>query len=192
MSCDCTLTTIPTLLDVTCPEGGGQIGKIAFQKINQPFTLITDEAEWTTKIAANDDTKIGLSPELDNALMPTGEPLTKGGGDNSTFRGAVRFIGDGPQTFTAELPDCPTANVVELRKLICMNQIGVYLLTDDGIWSKADSSALKIESNYTSSRGFEGNGENDKNILTFSIAGNWQENALYSPTTFTPTDLLNA
>ena len=36
--------------------------------------------------------KLHLTPELDNGLMPTGEPVTKGGGDNSTFRGAVRFV----------------------------------------------------------------------------------------------------
>lgn len=193
MSCDCTnLSVIPTLEDVTCPEGNGQVGKIAFQFLNQAFTDISDQSEWLTLIAAVDVTKIQLTPPLDNGLMPTVDPVTKGGGDNSTFRGAVRFISDAPQTFTAELPDAPTSAIQKLRELICAKQIGVYILKDGGIYSRADMSALPIESNYTGSRGFNGFGENDTNTFTFSIKGDWQDDALWTTTTWIPTDLLNA
>ena len=191
MSCDCSITTLPDLEDVTCPEGGGQVGKIAFQFANNPFTDISDNAEWLTALAAIDSTKLQVTPELDAPLMPASEALTKGGNDNSTFNGAIRFVGDGSVQFTAELPDAPTSVIKKLRDITCLKDIGVYFITNDGVWSTSTMSSLDIESIYTSSRGFQGLGENDINTFTFSMKGNWQDDALFTKTTWTPTDLKN-
>ena len=57
--CPCPLgATIPSIADVDCKEAFGLVGKLAFQRLGNPFTDITLQAEWDAALAAVDATNV--------------------------------------------------------------------------------------------------------------------------------------
>ena len=98
------LTTIPA---AGCPESFGQIQKIAFQRLHKAdgtknaFTSTNSillKASWTALMAADDGTKIVLSPYVQAPSNEAGGPRTFGGG-NETLGGVEIIIGREPTTF---------------------------------------------------------------------------------------------
>ena len=96
-ACQCPLdATIPDLVDLDCPTKFGQIGKIAFQEVGNPFTDITDQAEWTAALAAVDSTKVQVTPILHGQESTPAEPVTVGGaGDNTVYDGTIEIVSEG-------------------------------------------------------------------------------------------------
>jgi hypothetical protein len=92
--CPCPLAaTIPSIGEVDCKEAFGLVGKLAFQRLGNPFTDITLQAEWDAALAAVDATKIALTPlTLDSQEFPSSTTITVGGDDNTTFDGALLFV----------------------------------------------------------------------------------------------------
>ena len=100
------LTTIPS---AGCPESFGQIQKIAFQRLRKAdgaknsFTSTASillKASWTARMAANDGSKIVISPYVQAPTNEPGSPRTFGGG-NETLGGVEMVIGREPTTFSA-------------------------------------------------------------------------------------------
>jgi len=192
--CACPLpTAIPTITNVTCKESFGLVGKFALQQLNQPFTDITDEAEWTTAIAATDVTKIALTPlTLDSQEIPASTPITVGGDDNSTFDGAPIIVGETSVTATFIIRDLPISAYKQLKAYICeVSRTGIYLLGNKFVISSADDSAIKISSIFIGTPLLGGRTDTNNYPITITFPAGWWENAKVTPTpSFNPMDLV--
>jgi len=117
-------TALTTVIRATCPESLGQIQRIIFQRSGFKFDAnagtpnpITALASWTPLLTATDDTKIVITPNMVNIVVPQAEAITVGGGDNSTIDGAEEVVGAGAITVTADLTNIPVKIITQLRKL---------------------------------------------------------------------------
>jgi hypothetical protein len=194
-TCPCPLgATIEDLVDLDCPTKFGQIGKIAFQIKDNPFVLITDQAEWTTAIAAIDTTKVQLTPILHGQESTPAEAVTVGGaGSNDVFDGTILNVSEGFYTITFNIRNPSPAVLTALKEYECeVSRIGIYLGGKDFVVSKADSSSIPVSSMYVQSSPSL-NGNTDSNLAQIQIVldADWFAGALVSPLAFDFTSLVN-
>lgn len=142
-NCSCpAATAIGDIDKVTCPEGFGQIQKIAFTRLRgasgrNSFTStadITKLASWTPKLTAEDSTKIVMSPYVNAPTSEPGDFLTYGGG-NDTLNGVTIIRGLQPTDFTAVLREVPQDIIEQMKALTCeanAGNLGVFLFDGNG------------------------------------------------------------
>lgn len=103
------LTDIPV---PTCFEDFGQISKALLQRLYSGGTTLNKftiasanpnaKASWDPLIAASDNTKVTICPQINNSDLQPGDEVTFGGGD-ATVGGAEKIVAVNPSTFTGEL-----------------------------------------------------------------------------------------
>lgn len=128
--------TLPNIPAQDCPFDIGQVRKIVFQRLNEtPGKLngITADptllATWTPFFAANDNTKMVITPTINAPTTDGGDAITTGGG-NDTPGGVEEITGRNLITFTAELRRTSPEIIAALRQLECeIDDLGVYLVT---------------------------------------------------------------
>jgi hypothetical protein len=194
-TCQCPLdAAIKDLVDLDCPTKFGQIGKIAFQQVGQPFTDITLISEWTSYIGATDATKIQVTPILHAQESTPAEPVTVGGaGDNTVYDGTIDIVSDGIYQINFSLRNPSPAVLNALKEYECeVSRLGIYLGGRDFVISKADSSAIPVSSLYVQSSPAL-NGNTDANIAQIQIVldASWFSNSLVSTLAFDFTSLVN-
>ena len=139
ITCQCpqsaALQTIPAN---GCPESFGQIQKVAFQRISKDsgeknaFTsdaAIGLKASWTALMAANDSTKVVISPYIQAPTTEAGAARTFGGG-NETLGGVEQVIGREPTAFTGVIRSVAQSVIKAMKSLQCEatnDNLGVYL-----------------------------------------------------------------
>lgn len=144
ITCQCpaatALTEIPA---VTCAESFGQIQKVAFQRLRKSdgtkneFTTaaaIGTLASWTALLAANDATKVVVSPYIQAPTSEGGAPITFGGG-NETLGGVEEIIGREPTPFTGVMRKIPQSVIKVMKELQCeaaADNLGVFLFDENG------------------------------------------------------------
>ncbi len=207
MACECPLTDqSPDLENVTCPEGGGQISKHAFQPLladyftttgTAPATDIDSQTAWTTAIAltANDPQRVQVTPIFVDGDISDAS-LIERSGDNSTYKGQTVTDGKGSVDVTGSYDNLPSAAYKKLAVYNCLSSAsGVFIFTPSGIWCGEDvggfHNALPIGSYNINSRSGGQFGAPDKNTFKFSMSGDWQDNAVFVKTDWDPTSLLN-
>jgi hypothetical protein len=137
MICKCPrAASLPTIEGYECPETFGQIQKVAVQRlintdgtknsIGDPTLLAT----WTPLLAAADDTKVIVTPYIQNPEAPAGGPRMFGGG-NETLGGIEEVVGSEPTPFTGVFRKVPQTAIKALKQLTCEN-VGVYLFDENG------------------------------------------------------------
>ena len=213
MNCQCpaaaSLVTIPA---VQCSESFGQIQKVAFMRLRNgeggknSFTSessILLKASWTPKLAADDSTKIVVSPYIEAPTSEPGGPRTFGGG-NETLGGIEIVIGSEPTSFSAVIRRVPQEVIKAMKELQCeaaANNLGVFLFNENGqIEAIADPAAegtyypIPIHSLFVSDKGHGGYENPDSNNIQWSFAPNYSDNLkIVTPTDFNPlVDLVNA
>lgn len=207
--CSCPLATaLPTIPSVSCASDFGQIQKIAFQRIHSKdatlnsfvsgdSTSITKKAAWQKLIAAEDGTKIAVTPYVEAPTADGGDAITFGGG-NETLGGVTRNIGRNPVSMSFALRQFPQEVIKALKQLQCENDLGVYFFNGDGqILAKQDETTettyypIPIQSLFVGDLLLNGLETPDANTLTFSLAPNYSDNvAIVTPEDFNPlTDL---
>ena len=194
-TCQCPLdAAIKDLVDLDCPTKFGQIGKIAFQQVGQPFTDITLISEWTSYIGATDATKIQVTPILHGQESTPAEPVTVGGaGDNTVYDGTIEIVSDGIYQINFNLRNPSPAVLNALKEYECeVSRLGIYLGGRDFVISKADSSAIPVSSLYVQSSPAL-NGNTDANIAQIQMVldASWFSNSLVSTLAFDFTSLVN-
>lgn len=194
--CPCPLpTAIPSIGEVTCKEAFGLIGKLAFQRLGNPFVDITAQLEWTTALAAVDATKIALTPlTLDSQEFPSSTTITVGGDDNTTFDGAPIIVGETSITATFIIRDLPIAAYKELKAFTCeiAGNTGVYLMGDNFVISDENDSAIKASSFFIGTPSLGGRTDTNNYPVTIVFPAGWWETAKFNPIdTFNPMDLVN-
>ena len=194
-TCQCPLdAAISDLVDLDCPTKFGQIGKIAFQQVDQPFTDITSVTEWTGLIGATDATKIQVTPILHGQESTPAEPVTVGGaGDNTVYDGTIEIVSDGIYQINFNLRNPSPAVLNALKEYECeFSRLGIYLGGRDFVISKADSSAIPVSSLYVQSSPAL-NGNTDANIAQIQMVldASWFSGSLVSTLAFDFTSLVN-
>lgn len=201
------LTTIPS---AGCPESFGQIQKIAFQRLRKAdgtknsFTSTASillKASWTARMAANDGSKIVLSPYVQAPTNEAGSPRTFGGG-NETLGGVEMIIGREPSTFSAVIRSVQQSVIKAMKDLQCEAQadnLGVFLIDENGAVEcvKDESAANKfypipIRSLFVGDKSHGGLEAPDSNAIQFAFLPNYSDNlSIQVPTDFNPLTDLN-
>ena len=195
-ACQCPLdAVIPDLVDLDCPTKFGQIGKIAFQQVGNPFVDITDQAEWVTALAALDATKVQVTPTLHAQESTPPEPVTVGGaGDNTVYDGTIEVVSEGIYQINFSIRN-PSPEVLNaLKEYECeVSRLGIYMGGRDFVISNADQSAIPVSSLYVQSSPAL-NGNTDANIAQVQMVldAGWFSKSLVSKIDFDFTSLVNA
>lgn len=195
--CPCPLDpVIADLVDLDCPVKIGQIGKIAFQMKDNPFVDITDQAEWTTALAALDATKVQVTPILHGQESTPAEAVTVGGaGSNEVYNGTILNVSDGFYTINFNIRNPSPAVLLALKAYQCeveSGRLGIYLGGKDFVISNADSSSIPVSSMYIqSSPVLNGNADSNLSQIQLVLDADWFANALVSPLAFDFTSLVN-
>jgi hypothetical protein len=200
-----------------CPENLGQLQKVILWHIfkadgtknkfapNDAGTP-TDPAlitNWTTFLAAADETKPVQSPFLDEPTSEAGAERTYGGG-NATRNGVSINIGREPQTVEAKMLSQLLGNTTNPVKALKTFQkgsgtgkssIGVILVFEDGRMLfdsngvATDDASLELypipaHKLFISDRTLGGLEAPDHNMISWQFAPNWSDNLVV----VTPTD----
>ena len=201
------LTEIPS---AGCPESFGQIQKIAFQRLRKAdgtknsFTSTASillKASWTARMAANDGSKIVLSPYVQAPTNEPGSPRTFGGG-NETLGGVEMVIGREPSTFSAVIRSVQQSVIKAMKDLQCEAQadnLGVFLIDENGAVEcvKDESAAntfypIPIRSLFVGDKSHGGLEAPDGNAILFAFLPNYSDNlSIQVPTDFNPLTDLN-
>lgn len=200
-------STLTSLTVTTCGERFGQIQKMAF-RLKQSADTFTEasiilKATWQGYLDSDTATKILVSDYMPNLVLPTSEPATFGGNDNTTINGLPLVTGYNLANGTATFLDLPSEKVKEYSTIITPQtsvggdtNIEVFFFGEGGsIICQLDSAGKPkgfplynfIVSDVTSG------GVNQPNIhnITFSLAPKWSENlVVYKPTAFNPLELV--
>ena len=201
------LTTIPA---ASCPVTFGQIQKIAFQRLRKADGSVNKfdntasillKASWTARMAANDGSKIVLSPYVQAPTNEAGSPRTFGGG-NETLGGVEMIIGREPSTFSAVIRSVQQSVIKAMKDLQCEAQadnLGVYLIDENGAVEcvKDESAAntfypIPIRSLFVGDKSHGGLEAPDSNAIQFAFLPNYSDNlSIQVPTDFNPLTDLN-
>jgi len=204
MDCNCPeSSSLVEIVAEACGVDLKQIQRLAFQRHQATpsfdATTVLDLAEWQALLAATDATKIVITPKLGgDPVIAAGEPITTGGGDNSTMNGVEEVEGTNPANFTAFFKSLSTAAEVSMKPLNCEKALTVYLILQGGrigCWkiegTPDNYTGMPIQSFFLSDRNNEGYGTKDRHNVRFSLEAGYSEKLdIVTPTTWNPlTDL---
>lgn len=210
MICRCPAgTALPDIPVSNCPESFGQIQKVAFQRLykstGEKNSFKTDagiekKASWTPLLAADDDTKIVISPYIQAPTAEAGAARTFGGG-NETLGGVEEIVGREPTPFTGVMRKLPQKIIKALKELQCESwgdNLGVYLFDENGaIGAIQDAKTatthypIPIRSLFIGDKTLGGYEAPDSNNIQWAFLPNWSDDlAFIVPEDFNPlTDL---
>lgn len=216
ITCNCpAAAALPSIGVLTCGENFGQIQKLIFQRVKKSDGskngLVAADAvklaKWQPLLAANDDTKIVVTPYVSAPATEPGSPRTFGGG-NDSVDGIEEIIGTEPTAFTGVFRKLPQSMVKKMKEIACESQmggnIGVYLIGEGGrIGCVADESTqdqttvktyrpIPIRSLFFGDKNFGGLEEPDSNAVQWSFPPNYSDDfSILVPEDFNPlTDLV--
>lgn len=200
---------MPDIPVSNCPESFGQIQKVAFQRLykstGEKNSFKTDagiekKASWTPLLAADDDTKIVISPYIQAPTAEAGAARTFGGG-NETLGGVEEIVGREPTPFTGVMRKLPQKIIKALKELQCESwgdNLGVYLFDENGaIGAIQDAKTatthypIPIRSLFIGDKTLGGYEASDSNNIQWAFLPNWSDDlAIIVPEDFNPlTDL---
>ena len=204
MSLNCLCPLPAALSDIPtddCPTNFGQIQKIAIQRKGLGFDGLAGNdilllADWQTRTAAIDDTKIIVSPFVYEATITAGEAITNGGGDNSTLNGETELVGVNVSTFEGMFKESSAEVIAALQALRCERNLVVYLFTEFKKIIALEITdpayqGIGATSFFVGDKSNTGFASKDSAAVTFNIPCNWSASAkILTPTDFDPlTDL---
>lgn len=206
--CPCpAATALPDIPAKECAQDFGQIQKIAFQRIyssgttrnsfvgsGTPLTpTITKIASWETPLAAEDGTKIVVTPFVEAPTADGGDAITFGGG-NDTLGGIETIVGRNPINMSFSLRQFPQSIIKALKQMQCEANLGVFFFNDKGqILAQQDETApttyypIPIRSLFVGDLMLNGLETPDENALSFSLHPNYSDDvAIVTPEDFNP------
>lgn len=213
ITCQCPLAeALPKIPNASCPVSFGQIQKVAFQRLRKPtgeaneFTTekaITKKASWTALLAAEDVTKVVVSPYINSPADSGGDARTSSGG-NDDLGGVATILGSEPIQFTGSLRAIDQSIVKALKELICeanAGNLGVFLFDENGNieaiqdeTTKTTYRPIPIRSFFVADKVHGNYDAKDSNAIQWSYQPNYSDNlTIVKPEDFNPlTDLINA
>jgi hypothetical protein len=136
IDCQCPLpTALATSPTDPCKSVIGKIAKMFFQRLddaNNSFVEGTNgialQTSWSALPAAADDTKIVITPELEDVIFAEPDILE----DSENFDGAPIAIASGAQLVTAMFRNPTKEQLAALRALKCEPNLTVYFVDNNG------------------------------------------------------------
>lgn len=191
-------STLPPIPNMGCSVKYGQVQKIAFTKIGNSFASanpITDLASWAAFLAAEDSTKIVITPYVEAPTSEGGDAKTFGGG-NDTLDGIAMVMGINPVKMTFALRHYPQHIVAALKILTQIKDLGVYLFNGNGqVIALQDGGVYRpipIRSLFVGDLVLHGLTQPDRNTLSFSFKANYSDKLAVVKPDFNPiNDLAN-
>ena len=182
-------STLPTIPAETCAQNFGQRQKFIFQRLRDghgdriPITDV-DAAKistWIALKAAQDDTKIAVTPFIENPADDGGDARTYGGG-NETLNGIEMVIGSNPINVTCRLNGKKQDIIAALKSLECealSNNLGVYAINEkgqiEGIKEGRDWYPAPIQKFFVSDKKHGDFDGPDYNDMSFSYAPGYSD-----------------
>lgn len=195
MVCKCPRgAALETIQVSDCPETFGQIQKTAIQRLyktdgtaNGFSTNISLKASWTPFLAAEDDTKIVITPYINAPTAEAGAARTFGGG-NETLSGIEEIVGTEPTPFTGVLRKVPQSIIKSMKSLMC-ESIGVYLFDEHGNIGAVNAGTaeapiyrpIPIRSFFVSDKTLGGYDAPDSNNIQWSFIPGWSDDLVIVP-----------
>ena len=191
-------TNLPPIPNMTCGIRYGQVQKIAFTRVGNLFSNanpITDLASWTAFLAAEDSTKIVVTPYVEAPTMEGGDEKTFGGG-NTTLDGIIMVLGSQPIRMSFALRNYPQTIISALKILTKIKDLGVFLFNDNGgiICLQEDDTYLPIpiRALFVGDLILSGRTQPDRNTMKFSFKSNYSDKLVVVKPDFSPiNDLAN-
>ena len=191
ITCQCPagdyLTTIPA---ESCAERFGQTQKIIFQRLidshgSRVGITNTDAVKintWVDLKAATDDTKIVVTPYIEEPTDDGGDARTVGGG-NASLNGIETVIGSNPVNFSCKLNNKAQSIVAAIKLLMCeamANNLGVYLINENGMIEGIKETntwyPMPIQKLFVGDKHHGGLEGNDYNDLQFAFVPGYSDN----------------
>lgn len=182
-------STVPTIPAETCAQNFGQRQKFIFQRLRDghgdriPITDV-DAAKistWIALKAAQDDTKIAVTPFIENPADDGGDARTYGGG-NETLNGIEMVVGSNPINVTCRLNGKKQDIIAALKLLECealSNNLGVYAINEkgqiEGVHEGRDWYPAPIQKFYVSDKKHGDFDGPDYNDMSFSYAPGYSD-----------------
>lgn len=194
MNCGCPAGAhLADLDNPSCSEGLGQIQKVIIQRIFSTGTTknviaatgsssILHKATLTAKFAADDGTKMIITPFLQNPESTPGEARTFGGG-NQTVNGIEIIVGANPTEFAAAMYEMSQSIIKTMKAYMCEN-IGVYFIDEYGnigckdMGDSTNVGPMPIQSFFIGDKKFGGLEEPDSNSISWKHAANWSDDLI--------------
>ena len=184
---------------MTCGIRYGQVQKIAFTRIGNLFSdssnPITELASWSAFLAAEDSTKIVVTPYVEAPTMEGGDEKTFGGG-NATLDGIIMVLGSQPIRMSFALRNYPQAIISALKVLTKIKDLGVFLFNDNGgiiCLQEGDTyQPIPIRALFVGDLILSGRTQPDRNTMKFSFKSNYSDKLVVVKPDFSPiNDLAN-
>lgn len=186
--CSCPVgAEIDTLTVNDCPFDIGQTQKIIFQRLystgatrnTMTVSNAALEATWTALFAANNSTKVTISPYVEEPTTDGGDAREFGSG-NAVLGGIPRITGKNPTSFRCMLRSPQSLIAEQLNDYVC-ETLGVYLVTENGkIIGTTDSNtsptnfySIPIRSFFIGDRKLGGFEEPDSCPISWRFLPNW-------------------
>lgn len=189
--CNCPASAaLKTIPGQTCSVDLGQLQKNAFQRGGFLFDPeadpspqdITKKADWIALKAAVGNTKVVVTPLIGgDPIITPGDPITNGGGDNSTLNGVEELQGTNPSVYTALYKSLSSAVKTAMVDLECENDLVVYFFNQDNkiIANEVSDgvySGFPITGFHISDRNNAGFGTKDTFAVRFTLPARWDAN----------------
>lgn len=146
---------------------GSQIVKVFFQKATgtdfngAAGNTITVEADWDTRLAADDDDRIVVIGHLANGVMPATDPNVEE--DNAVEYGGIEVI-DQPREITADMKYLTSADLAILDYVNCWDFVRMWFLTNrNWVWGGNATTGAGIANVSVLTRGYQMEGIGTKN-----------------------------
>ena len=191
-------TNLPPIPNMTCGIRYGQVQKVAFTRVGNLFgdaNPITDLASWTEFLAAEDSTKIVVTPYVEAPTMEGGDEKTFGGG-NTTLDGIIMVLGSQPIRMSFALRNYPQTIISALKVLTKIKDLGVFLFNDNGgiicLQEGGTYLPIPIRALFVGDLILSGRTQPDRNTMKFSFKSNYSDKLVVVKPDFSPiNDLAN-
>lgn len=178
------LTDIPVS---ACPFRFDQIVRVLYQRRQTATSFATEAlmkvlANWTALTAATDDTKVVVSPIFSGFVIPSSEPITVGGNDNSTFNGIREYYGEGAVTATGNFKNISSDVKAAMQLLtqeslassVGVSNLTAYFVNKDGvIFYTDDQRGIPVYNARIGSVGSEGLNAPNVTPFGFDLQPEW-------------------
>lgn len=136
LDCNCPIpTAITTVPYNPCKDIFGKDGRWILQRLDDAGNAFVDavngieeESSWTDLPDATDDTKVVITPLLEEVTFAEPAILE----DSENLDGAPNVIGSGPQTVTAIVRNPTPAQLTALKSLGCESNLTFYRIDSSG------------------------------------------------------------
>ena len=177
---------------MTCGIRYGQVQKVAFTRVGNLFSNanpITNLASWTAFLAAEDSTKIVITPYVEAPTMEGGDEKTFGGG-NATLDGIIMVLGSQPIRMSFALRNYPQSIISALKVLTKIKDLGVFLFNDNGgiicLQEGGTYLPIPIRALFVGDLILNGRTQPDRNTMKFSFKSNYSDKLVVVKPNFSP------